>query len=63
MKKLGRDAAKLETINLFSLLQDDDGGALYVPSINLQIEDERVSSHRLLKTCLRVSYAERSSLL
>jgi hypothetical protein len=31
MKKLGRDAAKLETINLFSLLQDDDGGALYDP--------------------------------
>lgn len=31
MKKLGRDAVKLETINLFSLLQDDEGSALYNP--------------------------------
>jgi hypothetical protein len=31
MKKLGRNAGKLETINLFSLLQDEEGGTLYDP--------------------------------
>ena len=31
MKKLGRDAGKLEAINLFSLLQDEEGGTFYDP--------------------------------
>lgn len=32
MKKLGRDPQKLETLNLFSLLQAGDGSALYDPA-------------------------------
>ena len=31
MKRLGRDASKLETVNLFSLLQDEEGGTFYDP--------------------------------
>jgi len=32
MKKLGREAPKLETLNLFSLLQSGDGKTLYDPA-------------------------------
>lgn len=31
MKKVGRDPGKLETLNLFSLLQDEDSGSLSAP--------------------------------
>src|ERR1700738_4613951 len=32
MRKLGREPQKLETLNLFSLLQSGDGSALYDPA-------------------------------